>query len=161
MSIIEDISRPFWLMGLNQVSGPKLKGIGGWICDEEYQVYTPVTRTSFVLSFGDGESLLDAFAGDINRIGSASFESAVGIVRTNPLRKSTAWLIIKTYYSAFFSAHALLRMFGERRTGQFDRKGRELVRYFSPLANDLRSIPSQMRYEGKQDFRCFSVRKPS
>jgi hypothetical protein len=113
MSIIEDISRPFWLRGLNQISGPKLKGIGGWICDEDYQIYTPATPASFVLSFTDSAGLLNAFAGDINRIGSASFESAVGIVKSDVLPKSTAWLIIKTYYSAFFSAHALIRMLGE------------------------------------------------
>jgi hypothetical protein len=113
MSIIEDISRPFWLLGLNQVSGPKVKGIGGWICDEDYQIYTPATQTSFVLSFTDSEKLLGALAGDINRIGSASFESVVGIVKPKVLPKSTAWLIIRTYYSAFFSAHAFLRMLGE------------------------------------------------
>jgi hypothetical protein len=150
MSIIEDISRPFWLMGLNQVSGPKLKGIGGWICDEEYQVYTPVTRTSFVLSFGDGESLLDAFAGDINRIGSASFESAVGIVRTNPLRKSTAWLIIKTYYSAFFSAHALLRMFGESCTPI----KREQVNSIEKVANLFGTSPPSPMTCGLYHLRC-------
>jgi hypothetical protein len=113
MSIIEDISRSFWLLGLNQVSGPKLKGIGGWICDENYQIYTPATQTSFELSFTDNGRLLDAFAGDITRIGSASFESVVGIMKSNVLPKSTAWLIIKTYYSAFFSAHAFLRILGE------------------------------------------------
>jgi hypothetical protein len=113
MSTIEDISRSFWLLGLNQISGPKLKGIGGWICDENYQIYTPATPTSFELSFTDSGRLLDAFAGDINRIGSASFETVVGIMKSNVLPKSTAWLIIKTYYSAFFSAHAFLRMLGE------------------------------------------------
>jgi hypothetical protein len=113
MSIIEDISRPFWLLGLNQVSGPKLKGLGGWICDEDYQIYTPIAPASFILSFTDPEGMLNGFAGDINRIGSASFESIVGIVKSPLLPKSTAWLIIRTYYSAFFSAHALLRMLGE------------------------------------------------
>ena len=113
MSIFDDITRPFWLAGLNQVSGPQLKGIGGLICDEEYQIYSPITPTSFVLSFTDAEPFLSAFAGDINRIGSASFESALGIVKSSALPKSTAWLVIQTYYSAFFSAHALLRILGE------------------------------------------------
>ncbi len=113
MSIIDGTVRPFWLPGLNLVSGPMLKGLGGWLCDEAYQVYTPCTSTSFILSFTDDAALLGSFAGDINRIGSASFESAVGIVRSAAMPKSTAWLIIRTYYSAFFSAHALLRMLGE------------------------------------------------
>jgi hypothetical protein len=113
MSVLADVARPFWLAGLNQVSGPQLKGLGGAICDEEYQVYSPITPTSFVLSFADSSGFLSAFAGDVSRIGSASFESVLGIVKPAALPKSTAWLIIQTYYSAFFSAHALMRMLGE------------------------------------------------
>lgn len=113
MSIFNDIARPFWLSGLNNVSGPQLKGVGGLICDENYQIYSPMTPTSFVLSFADSGPILSAFAGDINRIGSASFESALGITKSKVLPKSTAWLVIQTYYSAFFSAHALLRVLGE------------------------------------------------
>lgn len=113
MSILDDVLRPFWLAGLNQISGPQSKGIDGLICDENYQVYSQITSTSFVLSFTDTEPFLSAFAGDINRIGSASVESALGIMKSRALPKSMAWLIIQTYYSAFFSAHALLRMLGE------------------------------------------------
>jgi hypothetical protein len=113
MPILEDIARPFWLAGLNQVSGPQSKGIGGLICDESYQIYSQMSPVSFVLSFTDLEPCLRAFAGDINRIGSASIESALGVARSRALPKSTAWLVIQTYYSAFFSAHALLRTLGE------------------------------------------------
>jgi len=113
MSVFDDIARPFWLAGLNQVSGRQPKGIGGLICDENYQIYTQMGFNSFILSFGDPEPVLEAFAGDINRIGSASFESVLGIVRSTALPKSMAWLVVQTYYSAFFAAHALLRMLGE------------------------------------------------
>lgn len=113
MSTLDDIARPFWLPGLNQVEGSQLKGIGGLICDEGYQIYSQITPASFELSFTDSEPLLKAFAADINRIGTASFESALRIDKSDLLPKSTAWLIIQTYYSAFFSAHALLRMLGE------------------------------------------------
>jgi|ERR1035437_3589344 hypothetical protein len=150
MSIIEDSSRPFWLLGLNQIFGPKLKGIGGWICDEEYQIYTPATPTSFELSFTDGEKLLDAFAGDINRIGSASIESAVGIVKSNVLPKSTAWLIIKTYYSAFFSAHAFLRMLGESCTPI----EREQVSSIGKVAALFGASPSTPMVGGLYYLRC-------
>jgi hypothetical protein len=72
-----------------------------------------MTSTSFVMSFSDAEAFLSAFAGDINRLGSASFESVVGIRRSGALPRSSAWLVVQTYYSAFFSAHALLRLLGE------------------------------------------------
>jgi len=113
MSILEDIARPFWLVGLNEVSGPQLKGIGGLICDEKYQIYSRITPTSFELSFTDSVPVLNAFAGDINRIGSASLETALSILKSSVFPKSTAWLVIQTYYSAFFAAHALLRILGE------------------------------------------------
>jgi hypothetical protein len=113
MSILDDIARPFWLSGLNQISGPQLKGVGGLICDENYQIYSQMTPTSFELSFTEPDPCLRAFAGDISRIGSASFESVLGVTKSKVLPKSTAWLIIQTYYSAFFSAHALLRTLGE------------------------------------------------
>jgi hypothetical protein len=85
MSIFEDIARPFWLAGLNEVTGPQLKGVGGLICDEEYQIYSPISPTSFTLSFTDPEPFLQAFAGDINRIGSASIETALGIAKSSVL----------------------------------------------------------------------------
>ena len=72
-----------------------------------------MSPASFVLSFTDPEPCLRAFAADINRIGSASIESVLSVTKSRALPRSTAWLIIQTYYSAFFSAHALLRTFGE------------------------------------------------
>jgi len=102
----------FWLPGLHEVSGKYVKGVGGWICDEEYQVYKPVTATSFVLTPPYLEPLLKAYATDINRIAVASFETVSNVLRSSTFPKSTAWLVIKTYYAAFFAAHALLRILG-------------------------------------------------
>lgn len=101
------------MAGLNQISGPQAKGIGGLICDENYQIYSQMGPASFVLSFADPEPCIRAFAADINRIGSASIETVLSVTKSKALPKSTAWLVIQTYYSAFFSAHALLRSLGE------------------------------------------------
>ncbi len=98
MPVFADVVRPFWLTGLNQVSGPQAKGIGGVICDEEYQLYSQITPISFVLSFTEPGDFQAGFAGDINRIGSASFESVLGIAKPTVLPRSTAWLVIQTYY---------------------------------------------------------------
>ena len=112
MSILGEVIRPFWLPGLNDVSGMHVKGLGGWICDEEYQVYSPVTSTSFVLNVANPEPLLEAYSADINRIAVASFETPNSLIRSSTFPKSTAWLVIKTYYAAFFAAHAFIRMLG-------------------------------------------------
>lgn len=113
MSIIGEVIRPFWLPGLNEVAGNYVKGIGGWICDEDYQIYSPPTESTFTLTVSKQGPLLEAFAADINRISTAAFETPNNLVRSTAFPRSTAWLIIKTYYAAFFGAHALLRMLGK------------------------------------------------
>lgn len=110
MSVLGDVTRPFWLPGLNEVSGNHIKGIGGWICDEEYQIYSPPGATKFALNVSYSAPLLQAYAAEINRISVAAFETMSELSRPLRFPKSTGWLIIKTYYAAFFSAHALIRM---------------------------------------------------
>lgn len=112
MSILGNAIRPFWLPGLNEVSGKHVKGLDGWICDEEYQVYSPVTNIGFVLNVANPEPLLEAYSADINRIAVASFETPNSVIQSPTFPKSTAWLVIKTYYAAFFAAHTFIRMLG-------------------------------------------------
>src|SRR5690349_5535781 len=112
MPILEDSIRPFWLPGLNDVSGRVGKGLGGWIRDEDFQIYSPIQPTVFTLAVADASPLVIAYAGDLNRFATASIESAVSIARIGNLSRSTAWAIIKSYYSAFFAAHSILRMLG-------------------------------------------------
>ena len=112
MSILGNVIRPFWLPGLNDISGLHVKGLSGWVCDEEYQVYSPVTTTGFVLNVANPEPLLEAYSVDINRIAVASFETPHSVIQSSTFPKSMAWLVIKTYYAAFFAAHAFIRMLG-------------------------------------------------
>lgn len=112
MSIATDVIRQFWMPGLNNVSGNPPKGLGGWFCDEEYHVYDPLEQDRFVLTIPKDSELLSAFAFDCNRMAIASFESMIGIAKIQKFPKSMAWLVIKYYYSAFFAAHAILRMLG-------------------------------------------------
>jgi hypothetical protein len=53
-----------------------------------------------------------AFASDINRFSTAAFESLVVASKSARFPRSTAWLLINSYYAAFFSAHAILRILG-------------------------------------------------
>lgn len=112
MAILEDSIRPFWVPGLNDISGNVVKGLGGWIRDEDFQIYSAVQADSFALTVSDSRPVLTAFAADVNRLATASLESAVSVGRTEALPRSTAWTIIKSYYSAFFAAHSILRILG-------------------------------------------------
>jgi hypothetical protein len=51
------------------------------------------------------------FAAEISRFCSAAVETSIGISQ-EMVPKSTAWLLIRTYYSAFYAAHCLLRVAG-------------------------------------------------
>jgi hypothetical protein len=140
MSILANVIRPLWLRGLNDISGMHIKGIDGWICDEEYQIYTPVTLTSFALNVANPEPLLEAYASEINRIAVASFETPDSIVRLSTFPKSTAWLVIKTYYAAFFAAHAFIRMLGTS-CSILDREQVKSIATVASLYNNSSSQP--------------------
>jgi hypothetical protein len=112
MSIIAGPLRAFWVPGLNAISGRVIKGLSGWVLDEEYQIYSPLQPDSFVLSVSAPEKLLSSYAADINRCSMASFESINSAAKIEALPRSTAWLVIKSYYAAFFAAHAISRILG-------------------------------------------------
>jgi hypothetical protein len=111
MSTIADAIRPFWLAGINNVAGRTPKEIGGWICDENYQIYTPVFSNKFTLQVFDLGPLLNSFAAEISRVAIAAFET-LNQESERESEKAIAWVLIKTYYAAFFAAHALMRMMG-------------------------------------------------
>jgi hypothetical protein len=117
--VFSTLTQRYWLPGLNAVVGRQSKGLRAWVVDDDYQVLVPITSDGAVLRIAHAERLLCAFAGDVSRMASASFESIEGIAPSRSLPRSTAWLVIRTYYAAFFAAHALLRMLGTSVT-QFD-----------------------------------------
>jgi hypothetical protein len=112
MSILASSLRSFWPQGLNDISGNVAKGVGSWLAEENYQIYSPLKSKHFTLQVIDSEPYLSALAADINRTAVAAFESICQATRTKAFPKSTAWILIKSYYSAFFAAHAVLKMLG-------------------------------------------------
>jgi hypothetical protein len=88
------------------------RGISEWVSDEEYQIYVPLQATQFVLNVSSQNEFLIALAADVNRCATAAFESTCHVIENRQLPRSTAWLVIKSYYAAFFAAHSISRMFG-------------------------------------------------
>src|SRR5260370_2890854 len=107
MSILPNTLRPFWAPSLNDISGNVSKGVGSWLAEEDYQFYSPVKSKLFTIQVRDPEAFLSALAADINRTSSAAFESISYATKNALLPKSTAWILIKSNYAAFFAAHAL------------------------------------------------------
>jgi hypothetical protein len=112
MSILASSLRPFWTPGINTVSGNVTGGVQAWLAEEKYQIYSPVEPTLFVIQTADPNPFLLALASDINKAAVACYESIRHVLPSPQFPRSMAWSVIKTYYSAFFGAHAILRMLG-------------------------------------------------
>ena len=113
-SVLADAIRPFWLPGISNATGGPYASLREWFSAGSYQISSPTQNDSFVLDVlqSDVSQLISGFAADINRLATAAFESVVLISRSRRFPKSTAWLLVNSYYAAFFSAHAILRALG-------------------------------------------------
>jgi hypothetical protein len=112
MSTLSASLRPFWTTGINSVTGNVVGGVPSWLCLEKYQFYAPIEPTLFVVQVAEPVLFLEAIAADINKTAVACYESISQVMPNVKFPRSTAWMIIKSYYSAFFAAHAILRMIG-------------------------------------------------
>lgn len=77
------------------------------------QRYTPSTVNGlFSLRPYMGDELVSALSGDCSKFSRAACETIAGL-RTEPKApKNAAWFVVRSYYAAFYSAHAFLRLFG-------------------------------------------------
>lgn len=83
-------------------------GIHKWISAPNY---TPHLEDEYIVLSGfDFEKFLTAWAFDTRRLLSAARETAKSISETKSSANSTAWLLIKSYYAAFYYAHVTLRL---------------------------------------------------
>jgi hypothetical protein len=112
MSIMSSEIQPFWMTRLNNVTGKQTYGCVEWIVKQIYAIHTPITDSQFTLVISKHDDILYPFAFDCNRLSSAAFETMHFIQQSQHLPKSLAWLVIKSYYAAFFSAHAIIRILG-------------------------------------------------
>ncbi|HET6233333.1 MAG TPA: hypothetical protein VFE05_24870 [Longimicrobiaceae bacterium] len=111
MSLLVDVLRPYWMPGLNEISGHQSRGLAAWVAHGEYQIYDPLKPGTAILRFTLAKQITTALAADCSRMSAAAFESLEGLEASTVLPKAGGWLLIRSYYAAFFAAHALLRMF--------------------------------------------------
>jgi hypothetical protein len=112
MSLLSELTRPFWLRGLHAIADHDHATIRAWIRNGTYQIYQPLETDGAVLSFTEASEIVEAYAGDCSRMSIAAFESIEGIHPSPRLPRSMAWMLVRSYYAAFFAAHAVLRVFG-------------------------------------------------
>jgi hypothetical protein len=115
-------------LSLNEIFKVNLSSesdLKAWIANGHYLVSEPLVpsgknrATEFELRFQKAEMLHASLANDCNRFAQAAIESMWSVGKVNKLPKSTGWAAVQMYYSAFFAAHALLRVYG-RACSQLD-----------------------------------------
>lgn len=112
MQIIIDVLRAHLVPGLSNVENIPHLTFRGWLAKKSFKMTEALESKAFTLDVYSHDELLLPYAYDINRMAASSFESMNGIIPETSLPKSTGWLIIRSYYSAYFAMHALLRLFG-------------------------------------------------
>lgn len=103
---------PLWLNEWTTFSKAPTHGLKDWIKEKKFQIYSSQAQDKFSLDYLPNHSPLIALGYDSNRFLSASLETISQITNHPDLPKSAGWLIVKSYYAAFFAAHSLLRIFG-------------------------------------------------
>ncbi|PPT08331.1 hypothetical protein CKA32_004807 [Geitlerinema sp. FC II] len=113
MSIITDVIRPFSLVSLSTVKEAPSFPLSEWLEIQDYQIYNTIKNNKFTLNISNENSFLRSLLFDLDRMAIAAFESMHCINQDVCLTKSRAWLVVKAYYSAYFAAHAILRLLGQ------------------------------------------------
>lgn len=112
-SIITKILRPFWIDGLNTITGTqKVLLLEAFDTQKEYVFFYPIQTQFFKAKLTNYNLFLSAYAADINRFGCAAIESVNEMHYKEYFSRSHSWKCIKAYYAAYYAAHALLRMHG-------------------------------------------------
>lgn len=108
-------------LSLNEIFEVSLSSesdLKAWIANGHYLVsecLVPLAKNrtaGFNLRFQQTEILHISFANDCNRFAQAAIESMWSVGKVNKLPKSTGWATVQLYYSAFFAANAILRIYG-------------------------------------------------
>jgi hypothetical protein len=143
---IEDIFRTYWAHGLNNITLNNSDTFNDWIKKgKDYQIRSQVKENEFTLDLNDRNLFLNPISKDCNRFCASSLESIIKIDNLEILPKSIGWLLIKQYYSAFYSAHLILRYLGIS-LSQFDPEGIKKVKSIADLYGSLNGINIQGGY---------------
>jgi len=142
----DDIFRQYWAYGLNNITVNRAETFNGWIKEKKnYQINSQVLRDEFIISSFEREDFLKPLSKDCNRFSSAALESIIKIDNLTILPKNISWLLIKQYYSAYYSAHVILRFMGLS-LSQFDSESMRSVSQIAELFACLNGIKIESGY---------------
>ncbi|EFK95152.1 hypothetical membrane associated protein [sediment metagenome] len=108
---LESSIRLVWMPGITSGKGSR-ELTTQRILSPRVATVLSVTPDSVSMYIGKRQRSIDFISHEADRFASASFESLLVEARFDRNPRSTAWLLIKGYYAAFFAVHALLRISG-------------------------------------------------
>ncbi|AIY39484.1 hypothetical protein LT85_0324 [Collimonas arenae] len=111
MSLI-DASQQLLLRDLRNQRRPKILGVQDWILSASYRVEQSPKKKNVTLLLDASTDIVEALAHDIVRYSSAAIESAQRVEALIDRPLASGWIIIRSYYSAYFAANSLMRLFG-------------------------------------------------
>jgi hypothetical protein len=109
---VADALRLLWLKGIADARGPRLLGTESFLSKRNTTVNGYDANGGIQLYVSNAKKSAEYFSHEADRFATACFETLLSETTTNTFPRSTAWLIIRMYYSAFFALHSLLRLHG-------------------------------------------------
>lgn len=107
-----DCVRHLYLPKLNQVKKTLSYGIREWLNRDKHYIVTETGNNYIKIIYYDESELLGALAYDISRLSCAFLETITNIKESTINDKFLAWILIQYYYSAFYSAHSIIKILG-------------------------------------------------
>lgn len=113
MITFSDGLKHLYLAKLNEVSQNVSFGMNYWLTNSsDYYIPSNQPAGEFTIGTYDCFDFLKPYSFEINRLSCASRESIRDIERKEWQTKFIGWNLTKFYYSAFFSAHCILKITG-------------------------------------------------
>ncbi|MBP8148638.1 MAG: hypothetical protein KAY21_02860 [Limnohabitans sp.] len=104
--------RLMWMQGINNPKGPRTLGTEKFLSTKNVTPDRISEPSEVALYVGNPKRTHEYFCHEADRFASASFETLISNAPVVGYERSTAWQLIRGYYAAFFSVHALLRLHG-------------------------------------------------
>ena len=111
MGVLGEALRLFTHSGFGSArNGASIRGL---LARSSYEPVSPVLPDQFVLRLHEPSDYASALTNEFCETAQSSFESILEVERGTRVPRATAWPAIKTYYSAYFAGHALIRFAGQ------------------------------------------------
>src|SRR5205807_2194336 len=115
MSLAADALQPYIVREFSSLSGRLHVGTLADVIVSEMAAYDLLfddADQSITMDFREPTAAVAAYAADCSPFSFAAFQTISQVAAEIMERDSVAWSLIKTYYSAFYAGHALMRVFG-------------------------------------------------